>query len=201
MFRSQILPAETQRIVPRILAGHGAKDCLSSDDSDLKETTMRTAKHPPKIAKESVASILDRDAAVTIQRWLVRVKQLPALNALPIGENERTEYLPEIMGNITAQLRATHGLELIDSPSRAAVAHGQLRYRQGYTAPLMVQESRVLQVCIFETIQRNLASVDFTSVLPDVMIIADEVDSQLTQSIDSFLAIQREEATPVSARI
>jgi len=123
------------------------------------------------------------------------------LNALPIGENDRTEYLPELMGNITAQLRAVHGLELIDNPSLAAVAHGQLRYRQGYTAPLIVQESRILQVCIFETIQRNLATVDFTSVLPDVMIIADEVDSQLTQGIDSFLALQGEKATPASARI
>jgi len=64
---------------------------------------------------------------------------------------------------------------------------GELRCRQGYTAPLIVQESRILQVCIFETIQRNLAHVDFSTVLPDIMIIADEVDSQLTQSIDSYV--------------
>ena len=54
----------------------------------------------------------------------------------------------------------------------------------------MVQESRILQVCIFETIQRNLASVDFSAVLPDIMPIADEVDSQLTQSVDGFLKMQ-----------
>jgi len=66
------------------------------------------------------------------------------------------------------------------------VSHGQLRYRQGYTAAMIVQESRILQVCIFETIQRNLPVVDFSSVLPDIMLLADEVDSQLTQSIDSY---------------
>jgi len=54
------------------------------------------------------------------------------------------------------------------------------------------QESRILQVCIFETIQRNLGTVDFTGVLPDIMIIADEVDSQLKQTIDSFLRTQGE---------
>jgi hypothetical protein len=201
MFLSQAVHAETRKIVPRIRAGRGAKNPLSSYKSELKEATMRTATHSFRIAKESVASILDRDTAVTIQRWLLRVRQLPALNALPIGEKERTEYLPEMMGSITAQLRAVHALEMTDSPSRAAVAHGQQRYRQGYTAPLIVQESRILQVCIFETIQRNLATLDFTSVLPDVMIIADEVDSQLTQSIDSFLAMQRGEATPAPATI
>jgi hypothetical protein len=36
--------------------------------------------------------------------------------------------------------------------------------------------------------------VDFSTVLPDIMIIADEVDCQLKQAIDSFLTIQREEA-------
>ena len=56
---------------------------------------------------------------------------------------------------------------------------------------MIVQDSRILQVCIFETIQRNLAHVDFSLVLPDVMVIADEVDSQLTQSIESFLRMPR----------
>jgi hypothetical protein len=53
---------------------------------------------------------------------------------------------------------------------------------------MMVRESRLLQVTIFETIHRNLAFVDFSGELPDAMLVADEVDSQLTQSIDSFLA-------------
>ena len=60
---------------------------------------------------------------------------------------------------------------------------------------MMVQESRILQVCIqvciFETLERNLGTVDFSLVLPDIMLIADEVDSQLTQSVDSFLNLQQ----------
>ena len=63
---------------------------------------------------------------------------------------------------------------------------------------MIVQESRLLQVSIFETIQRNLSTVDFTGVLPDIMIIADEVDSQLKQAIGSFLALQREEVASAS---
>jgi len=37
------------------------------------------------------------------------------------------------------------------------------------------------------TLQRNLRSVDFGSVLLDVMTMADEVDSQLEQSILSYV--------------
>jgi CheY-like chemotaxis protein len=146
---------------------------------------------PPK---EGVASILDRDLPVTIQRWLSRVGDVGESTSIRLGGEERSQHIPEMMKSISARLRAVRAIEVIDRPCAAAVAHGQLRHRQGYTAPLIVQESRILQVCIFETIQRNLATVDFTSVLPDIMIIADEVDSQLKQSIGSFLALPGEVA-------
>jgi hypothetical protein len=35
-------------------------------------------------------------------------------------------------------------------------------------------------------LQRNLSALDFSLLLPDVMTIADEVDSQLTQAMESF---------------
>jgi CheY-like chemotaxis protein len=156
---------------------------------DKKKLTSTPSPHP---AKEGAASILDRDLAILMQRWLARVEKVEELAALPLPAKERTAYLPEMIKNITARLRGIRDIEAVDSPSPAAVAHGQSRYRQGYTAPLVVQESRLLQVSIFETIERNLSTVDFTAVLPDIMIIADEVDSQLKQTIDSFLTVQRE---------
>jgi CheY-like chemotaxis protein len=141
--------------------------------------------------KESVVSILDRDIDILMRRWLERVERLQELAALPLSATERTGYLPEMIRSITTRLVATRGIEAVDRPSPAAVTHGQCRYRQGYTAPLIVQESRLLQVSIFETIERNLGTVDFTAVLPDIMIIADEVDSQLKQTIESFLIMQK----------
>ncbi|HYU48167.1 MAG TPA: response regulator [Terriglobales bacterium] len=147
--------------------------------------------HLSKPRKESIATILERDVKTTIQRWLMRVGRVEALNRLQLTEEQRTQHLHEIMSEIVVRLRGTRFVEAIASDSPAAVAHGELRYRQGYSAPLMVQESRILQVCIFETIQRNLGRLDFSTVLPDIMIIADEVDSQLTQSIDSYVKANR----------
>jgi len=51
---------------------------------------------------------------------------------------------------------------------------------------MIIEESRILQVSIFETLQNNLSTVDFSLLLIDVMTIADEVDSQLKQTIVSF---------------
>jgi hypothetical protein len=69
----------------------------------------------------------------------------------------------------------------------AARDHGAMRLRQGYTATMVVEESRILQVSIFSTLQRNLCGVDFSRLLLDVVTIADEVDSQLKQAMFSYV--------------
>ena len=48
---------------------------------------------------------------------------------------------------------------------------------------MMVEESRILPVSISNRLQTNLSRVNFSKVLLDVMIIADEVDSQLKQAM------------------
>lgn len=52
---------------------------------------------------------------------------------------------------------------------------------------MVVEESRILQVSIFETLRNNLSSVDFSLLLRDVMTIADECDSKLKQTLTSFM--------------
>jgi hypothetical protein len=78
--------------------------------------------------------------------------------------------------------------------SEGAVKHGTIRREQGYSIPMMVEESRILQVSIFNTLQSNLKVVDLSFLLLDLMTIADEVDSQLKDTIVSFA----EPATPVA---
>ena len=52
---------------------------------------------------------------------------------------------------------------------------------------MMVEESRMLQVSIFRTLQENLMNIDFSVLLIGVMTIADEVDSQLSQAMESYI--------------
>ena len=163
------------------------------------DNKMLTSKPSVRPAKEDVAPILDRDLTIIMERWLSRVEQVEELTALPLSPKERTAYLPEMIANITSRLRLTRAIEAIDTVCPAAVAHGQIRYRQGYTAPMIVQESRILQICIFETIERNMGTVKFSTLMADVMIVADEVDSQLKQTIESFLTMQKEKAASGTA--
>jgi len=135
--------------------------------------------------KERVAEILERDLDQTIQSWMSRVEHTEELTAISLTYQERTAHLPLLLGDVARRLRLAPGAK---SPiSRAAREHGILRRKQGYTVPMVVEESRILRVSIFNTLQNNLGSVDFSTVLLDVMTIADEVDSQLKQAMLGFM--------------
>ena len=134
---------------------------------------------------ERVATILERDALPTIANWLAAVKTDNELSSIPLSDEQRTGHLPQLIRELVHRLRVPRPLGTKQA-SEGAVKHGNIRQAQGYSIPMMVEESRILQVSIFNTLQTNLSVVDFSLLLTDVMTIADEVDSQLKQTIVSF---------------
>jgi hypothetical protein len=154
----------------------------------IAQPALRTHEKSHPAGKESVAAILTRCKAPLIQNWLARAKRTPQLNRLRLSDGERTGHLPRLVDDLVARLER-HKLPARDSDAMAsptAVEHGQLRRTQGYSSAMLIHESRILQVTIFGTLQENLSMLDFSLLLPDVMTIADEVDSQLTQTMESF---------------
>jgi DNA-binding response OmpR family regulator len=138
-----------------------------------------------RVKPESVASILEREIETTIQYWLDIVDQDAELTVIPLSRIERTGHLPKLLLDLVLRLRLDSGLP---TPiSKAARDHGAMRLQQGYTATMVVEESRILQVSIFSILQRNLCGVDFSRLLLDVVTIADEVDSQLKQAMFSYV--------------
>jgi len=113
------------------------------------------------------------------------VERNEELTGVSLSYQERTGHLPLLLGDLVRRLRLAPNAQLPNSS--AAREHGILRRKQGYTVAMAVEESRILQVSIFGTLQNNLRSVDFNSVLLDVMTIADEVDSQLKQAMLGFM--------------
>jgi DNA-binding response OmpR family regulator len=135
---------------------------------------------------ERVAAILERDTLATISDWLARVEREGELTSLPLSREQRTGHLPKLLQELVHRLRVPRNLGT-KAVSEGAVQHGKIRQSQGYSVPMIVEESRILQVSIFQTLQNNLSTVDFSLLLTDVMTIADEVDSQLKQTIISFM--------------
>jgi CheY-like chemotaxis protein len=154
----------------------------------IEAIQQRLASGPaPSRAIESVATILDYSAESTIDAWYERVKKDKKLTSVSMSREERVGHLPRIMTELVRRLRSFKPLGSRELGSVTSEEHGRFRRRQGYSAGMLVEESRMLQVSIFETLQRNLAGIDFSILLEEVMTIADEVDSQLSQAMDSYI--------------
>jgi len=156
----------------------------------IREKLARPVPRKP-LSTESVASILERDLDATIQHWMGLVENDKELTCIALSVQDRTGHLPKLIRDLIVRLRLPPAGKA--AISIAAHEHGLLRREQGYTVPMVVEESRILQVSIFNTLNNNLRTVDFSKLLLDVITIADEVDSQLKQAtlcyVDSVPAL------------
>ena len=150
------------------------------------ESASRTKGSGGAVFAESVADILERELQAVIEDWLFRVEQEPDLTCIPLSFEERTGHLPHLLHDVIARLRLDAGTK---APiSEAAAVHGDLRRKQGYTVAMAVEESRLLQVSIFTSLHKNVKHLEFSTLLPNVVTIADEVDAQLKQQMLRFMA-------------
>ena len=139
------------------------------------------------VSIESVANVLERESVAVTKDWYSRVELETDLTSIPLNFEDRTSHLPQLVREIVARLRQDPGSKAL--VSKAASIHGGMRRKQGYTAAMTVQESRLLQVTIFSMLHRNVTCLDFATLLPDVVTVADEVDGQLKQQMLGFMAV------------
>ncbi len=161
----------------------------------IEAITQRLAKGPLHKRKvETLATILARTSQSSIDDWYATVETEGILMATPLSREDRCKHLPQVFLDLAERLQAFKRLGSKELKSAAALTHGIERRQQGYTAAMMVEESRILQVTIFHTLQQNLGTIDFSVLLLGVMTIADEVDSQLSQAMTGYTAESAEQA-------
>jgi hypothetical protein len=135
---------------------------------------------------KTVADILERERDSTIKEWLTRVKLVAELTNIPLSDAHRTSHLPKLFDDLVYRLRRDgDAYPLI---SNSAAAHGNMRFVQGYSPSMLIEESRIFQVCAFNTLNLHQSELDQSTMLTDIMIIADEADRQLTETMRSFTA-------------
>lgn len=152
-----------------------------------KTVLVKTAiKRTRPATTESVANVLEREKDALIHDWLAMVEKQEDLMSIPLNYQDRTGHLPQLLSDVIARLHLDAGSK---APiSFAASQHGDLRCKQGYSVAMVVEESRLLQVCLFTTLHKNTNRLRYGKLLSDVVTIADEVDAQLKQQMLRYMA-------------
>jgi hypothetical protein len=149
-------------------------------------TAKSNGERTASASTETVAQILERERDPLIHERLALVEKQEDLMAVPLTYEDRTGDLPQLLADVIARLH-------LDSSTKAPISvaashHGDLRRKQGYSVAIVVEESRLLQVCLFSTLHKNTKQLDFDKLLADVVTIADEVDAQLKQQRLRYMA-------------
>jgi len=141
------------------------------------------------LINERVAAVLKRELKPTIERWMKRVDGIRELTRIPLSYEERTGHLPQLLADLITRLGMKENQKSPETTS--AHDHGKVRFDQGYTVPMLVEESRLLQVSIFDTLRINQKSLDADRLMPDVVVIADECDAQLKHTVETFMELEK----------
>jgi DNA-binding response OmpR family regulator len=136
-----------------------------------------------EIIAENLQSITDE--------WLQLCRGDPELGAIRISDAERSDQVPRV---IQQALGIALGASLSDKTAPAARDHGIVRNKQGFTLPLLIRETRLLQGIISQCVQVNLLAIEISNLLTDMISVNQTLQVLLEQSVVAFLEESKKEA-------
>jgi CheY-like chemotaxis protein len=95
---------------------------------------------------ESVATILERTQADTIEEWFQLVQREDSLMQIALSRDLRCGHLPELFRDLIHRLRSHRALGSKEVVAIDAARHGTDRLKQDYTAAMMVQVQALASV-------------------------------------------------------
>jgi YesN/AraC family two-component response regulator len=162
---------------------------LSLVEAIRQRLLNRSQSHVPLRVRRT-SEILREHVPAMIEQWLDQVQAHSELSAIPLSRKARIDHLPELLNKLADRIDSER-----DDPAMTAAQtaskHGGERFHQGYTIPLIVAESRLLQRVITATLQANLLSIDISTMIGDVIQIGESLTAELEESIRSFQQVER----------
>jgi DNA-binding response OmpR family regulator len=152
----------------------------------IRQHLVQEKPSPRSLTIEAAATVLERESASVTQEWMEAMKETGGLTDVSITEEEQCDYLPDAIDEIVYRLRYPQRLGSMTLFSMAALQHGARRRRQGFGSPVLVEEARALQVALFQAVQDNLDLIGVGQLPGTLMVIADEVNAQLLQSLSGY---------------
>jgi len=114
-----------------------------------------------------------------------RILQLPRIH---LSEQECRDNAQAFVLALATQLDRADA-ELSPELATLSAMHGRARHEQGYSAPLLVEENRMLCSAILDCVQQNLLTADVSNLVPDLKLIANLMALMLREAMVTYSAV------------
>jgi len=158
------------------------KNLVSSIENKLKDRKPRQTLQPKRIA-----SLLRENVEEITSKVLESMKADPQLDQLRLSDNQRVDHVPKMIGAMADSLESNHG-KISENSLHAAADHGKLRRKQGYSIPMMVEDTHAVDGAIHEIVQNNLLFLDLSHLISDLRAVNGILEMQLKESLKAYTA-------------
>ena len=157
-------------------------------DTDSLAQKIRSRLSDPKvehrIQPKRLTEIVSEHRKEITSEWLKLATDDLELGAIEISEVERTDHIPRVLD---VALKICLGEALSPADRTAARDHGLVRKKQGYTMPLLIRETRLLETVLYRCVQKNLLAVMISHLLTDLISVEQTLQILLEESASAFL--------------
>ena len=165
----------------------------------VEKIRSKLAKRPPdqSVIRQRLPQVIKAKSESIVEHWLQTIKQDPEIGSIPVPDSERREHVPRLLNIATG---IAEGKALTAEDRKTYVRHGAIRYRQGYTVPLLIREARLLQASLADCIQRNFTRLEMSYLVPDAIHFMGTIDALLEDSARGFIQQANSERASRSRR-
>jgi ActR/RegA family two-component response regulator len=139
------------------------------------------------------STVIRENAEAIIETWVHETDRHPRLQQIGLSRNARIDHLPGLLLQLADRVDKHPGID-DQQELESAWEHGKIRRQQGYSIRLILAETRILYRVIADTVQNNLVEMDISFIVPDLILISDNLNDMLGESLRSFLT-----AEPIAA--
>ena len=157
--------------------------------STLKEKVVQPRNFNESPGKRIPGLIRERCGEI-VERWLKELQGDLRLASIKITREKLIDRLPQLVTDL-ARLLETGEAQVPEKSLTTAAHHGAERAKQGYTIPLLVTETRILNRVIGSVLQENLLAMNLSTLIPEALRVGEYLQALLEESVRAFQSIER----------
>jgi DNA-binding response OmpR family regulator len=147
---------------------------------------LRNGRINSTIMRQSVADFVDENAAKITERVLSAMKSDSRLAGVRLSDQQRVEHIPNLLSGIVQQLRSAAPDDPPESVLGNGALHGTTRREQGYSQEMLVDDVRLVDGSVYETVQDGLLQLDLSRLVPDLRHVNSALVYYLHESLKAY---------------
>ncbi|PYX66240.1 MAG: hypothetical protein DMG74_05290 [Acidobacteria bacterium] len=152
--------------------------------SNIEEKVKNPRPRLP-VQLKPVSAVLVETVEEITREVLRAMKSSVDLKRVRLSDDQRIDHVPLMIRDIAQ--RVDRGSEMSEKTLQAAAEHGKTRYKQGYSIPMVVEETRCLDMVIYRVVQENLMAIDVSRLVSDLRVVNDSLQTSLKRSLRAYL--------------